>query len=47
MRGSRVLVGTGTQPVQLGDVQPRGKRRMPAADWVRGLRLGASGAVLD
>ena len=44
--GSRVLVGTGTQPVQLGDVQPRGKRRMPAADWVRGLRLGASGALL-
>jgi methionyl-tRNA formyltransferase len=47
VRGSRVLVGTGTQPVQLGDVQPRGKRRMPAADWVRGLRLDASGAVLD
>jgi len=46
VRGSRVLVGTGTKPVQLGDVQPRGKRRMPAADWARGLRLGASGAVL-
>jgi methionyl-tRNA formyltransferase len=46
VRGSRVLVGTGTQPVQLGDVQPRGKRRMPAADWVRGLRPGPSGAVL-
>jgi len=46
VRGSRVLVGTGTQPVQLGDVQPRGKRQMPAADWARGLRLDASGAVL-
>jgi methionyl-tRNA formyltransferase len=44
--GTQVLVGTGTQPVQLGDVQQDGKRRMPAADWVRGLRLGASGAVL-
>ena len=28
-----MLVGTGTEPVQLGDVQPDGKRRMPAADW--------------
>jgi len=46
LRGSRVLVGTGTQPVQLGDVQPRGKRRMPAADWARGLRLETSRAVL-
>jgi methionyl-tRNA formyltransferase len=46
VRGSQVLVGTGTQPVQLGDVQPNGKRRMPAADWVRGLRVDASGAVL-
>ncbi len=33
-----VLVGTATGPVQLGDVQPPGKRRMPAADWARGLR---------
>src|SRR5262249_35782058 len=46
VRGSRVLVGTGTQPVQLGDVQPHGKRQMPAADWARGLRLGAAGGVL-
>jgi methionyl-tRNA formyltransferase len=46
VRGSLALVGTGTQPVQLGDVQPHGKRRMPAADWLRGLRLGPSGAVL-
>jgi methionyl-tRNA formyltransferase len=33
-----VYVGTGTIPVRLGDVQPQGKRRMPAADWARGLR---------
>lgn len=32
-----VVVGTGTSPVLLGDVQPPGKRRMAAADWARGL----------
>lgn len=32
------LVGTGTKPVRLGDVQPEGKRAMPATDWLRGLR---------
>jgi methionyl-tRNA formyltransferase len=41
-----VLVGTGTQPVRLGDVQADGKRRMPAADWARGLRLQSRQAVL-
>ncbi len=44
--GDRVLAGTGTGPVVLGDVQPDGKRRMPAADWVRGLRLDGRTAVL-
>jgi methionyl-tRNA formyltransferase len=44
--GGEVLVGTATQPVRLGDVQPPGKRRMPAADWARGLRLSESAAVL-
>jgi methionyl-tRNA formyltransferase len=33
-----VSVGTGSRPLRLGDVQPPGKRRMPAADWARGLR---------
>jgi methionyl-tRNA formyltransferase len=33
-----VLAGTATGPVELGDVQPPGKRRMRAADWARGLR---------
>ena len=42
----RVLVGTATRPVLLGDVQPHGKRRMPAADWARGLRLGGRRAEL-
>jgi methionyl-tRNA formyltransferase len=32
-----VLAGTGTEPVQLGLVQPPGKRPIPAADWGRGL----------
>ena len=35
-----LLVGTGSgHSVRLGDVQPQGKRRMPAADWARGLRF--------
>jgi methionyl-tRNA formyltransferase len=33
-----VYAGTGSHPVRLGDVQPPGKRRMPAPDWARGLR---------
>ncbi len=43
---SRVLVGTATMPVELGDVQPDGKRLMPAPDWARGLRLDGRSAVL-
>ncbi|MDR2986950.1 MAG: methionyl-tRNA formyltransferase [Nocardiopsaceae bacterium] len=38
VRGSWVFAGTGTTAVQLGDVQPEGKRMMAAADWARGLR---------
>jgi methionyl-tRNA formyltransferase len=37
----RVLVGTATDPVQLGDVQAPGKRRMAATDWARGSRIEA------
>jgi methionyl-tRNA formyltransferase len=40
-----VHVGTGSHAVRLGDVQPQGKKRMPAADWARGTRVD-SGAVL-
>ena len=32
-----VFVGTATQPVQLGKIQPPGKKMMNAADWARGL----------
>jgi methionyl-tRNA formyltransferase len=35
-----VRVGTGSHAIQLGEVQPQGKRPMPAADWARGVRLG-------
>jgi methionyl-tRNA formyltransferase len=37
----RVLVGTATDPVELGDVQAQGKKRMSAADWARGARIEA------
>jgi methionyl-tRNA formyltransferase len=43
----RIIVGTGTTPLQLGNVQADGKRRMRAADWVRGLHLGSQPAVLS
>jgi methionyl-tRNA formyltransferase len=46
MLRDRVLVGTATVPVELGDVQQHGKRQMPAADWARGLRRGSPPAVL-
>lgn len=36
--GDAVLVGTGTAPVRLEEVQPAGRRAMPAADWARGVR---------
>jgi methionyl-tRNA formyltransferase len=35
----RVLVGTGTEPVALGEVRAAGKKPMPAVDWARGLRV--------
>jgi methionyl-tRNA formyltransferase len=34
-----VFAGTATGPVELGDVQPPGKRLMSAAEWARGLHL--------
>ncbi|MEU3165062.1 methionyl-tRNA formyltransferase [Streptosporangium sp. NPDC006930] len=33
-----VLVGTATYPVELGEVQPQGKRLMGAGEWARGVR---------
>ncbi|HEY8534405.1 MAG TPA: methionyl-tRNA formyltransferase [Micromonospora sp.] len=38
---NRVLVGTATDPVELGTVQAAGKKAMPAPDWARGVRVGA------
>jgi methionyl-tRNA formyltransferase len=35
----RVLVGTATEPVALGEVQAPGKKRMAATDWARGARV--------
>ncbi|MFD8492172.1 methionyl-tRNA formyltransferase [Amycolatopsis sp. NPDC059657] len=35
----RVLVGTATKPLQLGEVQAQGKKRMAATDWARGSRI--------
>lgn len=46
VRRNTWLVGTGTSPVVLGEVQPAGRRRMPAADWFRGLAQ-AAGQVLS
>lgn len=37
----RVLVGTATDPVALGEVQAQGKKRMSATDWARGARIEA------
>lgn len=37
-----VVVGTGSQPVRLGQIQPPGKKLMNAADWARGARLDES-----
>ena len=37
-----VRVGTASQPVLLGTVQPPGKKQMDAAAWARGARLGES-----
>ena len=40
--GKGVHVGTGSQPVLLGQLQPPGKKPMNAADWARGARLDES-----
>lgn len=41
-----VLVGTGTQPVELGEVKAFGKKQMRAADWARGVTV-APGATFQ
>jgi methionyl-tRNA formyltransferase len=34
-----VWIGTGSEPVRLGEIQPPGKKFMNAIDWARGARL--------
>jgi methionyl-tRNA formyltransferase len=34
-----VWIGTGSEPVRLGQIQPPGKKLMNAVDWARGARL--------
>ena len=41
----RVLVGSATDPLALGWVQPTGRRPMPAQDWARGVRPQEGEAV--
>ncbi|WP_433555001.1 methionyl-tRNA formyltransferase [Pseudonocardia xinjiangensis] len=41
----RVLVGTVGAPLQLGEVQPVGKRAMPAPDWARGAHIEPGGLL--
>jgi len=36
-----VWIGTGSEAVRLGEIQPPGKKVMNAADWARGARLDA------
>ncbi|MCW2700418.1 MAG: methionyl-tRNA formyltransferase [Blastococcus sp.] len=40
VRPDGVLIGAGRGAVRLGEVQPAGKRMLPAADWARGARPG-------
>lgn len=34
-----VRVGTATQPIELGQIQPQGKKAMIASDWARGVQF--------
>lgn len=40
---NRLLVGTATVPVALGEVRAAGKKAMSAADWARGARVTTTG----
>ncbi|MFJ1456052.1 methionyl-tRNA formyltransferase [Nocardia sp. N2S4-5] len=46
IRKTGVYIGTATTAVRLDQVQPQGKRMMPALDWARGARL-QPGAVVE
>ena len=40
--GNRMFAGTGDDTIEILSLQPQGKRRMPAADFLRGLRSAIS-----
>ena len=40
-----VWIGTGSEPVRLGQIQPPGKKFMNAVDWARGARLDAAASA--
>jgi methionyl-tRNA formyltransferase len=42
---NRVLAGTSTDPVALGEVRAAGRKPMPAADWARGTRISTGERV--
>jgi methionyl-tRNA formyltransferase len=44
-RDRRILVGTGSEPLELVTVQPAGKRAMAAAEWMRGAASARDGRV--
>jgi methionyl-tRNA formyltransferase len=46
VRSGAVLVGTGSTPVRLGDVQPQGKKAMAASAWANGVRLTADDGLV-
>lgn len=46
VRKDGVFVGTATNAVSLGDIQPQGKRLMKALDWARGARLTETAVAL-
>jgi methionyl-tRNA formyltransferase len=37
----RLLIAAGTDAVEVAEVQPAGKARMPAAEWIRGRGVSA------
>ncbi|HXH79382.1 methionyl-tRNA formyltransferase [Nocardioides sp.] len=42
-----VFVGTATDPVELGEVKPHGRKQMRAADWARGTTVPAGARLGD
>jgi methionyl-tRNA formyltransferase len=45
--GDALVLGTATGGLELCEVQPPGGRRMPAADWLRGLRGALPAATVE